>query len=404
MNKIPKFEYVAKDNRGKTNEGVLEAATLKDAAFILRNNSFYPIEITPQNINKSKELFARKEIKTRDLAIFCRQFATTLKSGIPVVDSLDIIHKQIENKKLAKIIAEVYEYIQKGYPVSEALADHPKAFPPLLVNMVETGEISGTLDVVMERMAIHYEKENKTHQKIQAAITYPIVVFVVAILVVVFLLTFVMPTFVGMFDNMGAELPLATRVLMFISSGLSRFWYIFGLLILFSQYILHKYMKTPQGKYNIDKLLLKIPIWGKVQNKVIVSRFTRTMSVLLSSGVDLLQALDIVKRVIDNEFIHKKICDIEEGVSRGISLAELIRNTHIFPPMVYQMIKVGEDSGSLDFVLEKTANFYDDEVETAISQMTTMIEPIIIVFLGGIVGFMVLAMLLPMFDMYSAIG
>lgn len=270
--------------------------------------------------------------------------------------------------------------------------------------MVETGEISGTLDYAMERMAEHFEKENRMTQKLKAAMTYPIIVSIVAVLVVIFLLTFVMPTFIGMFDSMGADLPLITKVLMGISNGLQKFWYLFLLAIILIIYIFDKYSKTKQGKYNLDRLKLTIPIFGKVQKKVIVSRFTRTMSTLLNSGIDLLQALDSVQRVIDNDYVNEKMKIVEEGARKGLGLSEPIMNSGIFPPMVYQMIKVGEDTGSLDFVLEKTSDFYDEEVETAISQLTTMIEPLIIVVLGGVVAFIVAAMILPMFDIYNIIG
>ena len=218
-----------------------------------------------------------------------------------------------------------------------------------------------------------------------------------------FLLTFVMPTFVGMFDSMGGELPFVTRLLMGISSALKRFWYLFLVMFIILGYMYDRYRRTPEGKYRIDKFKLRIPIFGKVQKKVLVSRFTRTMSSLLNSGIDLLQALEVVQRVMDNSYINERMELVEEGARKGLGLAEPIMNAGIFPPMVYQMIKVGEDTGSLDFVLEKTSDFYDEEVETAISQMTTMIEPLIIVLLGGVVGFIVAAMILPMFDMYNMI-
>ena len=399
---MAKFSYIAKNHKGETMKGILEAPKYKDVAAILRNRNYYPIEIKPQTT--AFDLSKYRKVKIKDLAIFCRQFATTLRSGIPVVDSLDILHKQTENKKFAEVIADIYEIIQKGHSLSEAMGAYPKVFPMLLITMIETGEISGTLDNAMERMAIHFEKENNMKPKLRAAITYPIMVSIVAILVVVFLLTFVMPTFVGMFDSMGVDLPLITKILMAISKALQRFWHLFLLAIILIVYISDKYSKTKQGKYKLDHLKLIVPIFGKVQKKVIISRFTRTMSTLLDSGIDLLQALEAVQRVIGNDFVNEKMKVIEEGTRKGLGLSEPIMNSGIFPPMVYQMIKVGEDTGSLDFVLEKTSDFYDKEVETAISQLTTMIEPLIIVVLGGMVAFIVVAMILPMFDIYNMIG
>ncbi len=401
---MPKFVYIAKNDRGRTTKGILEVPKQEDVVAILKGRNYYPIKIKPHRAMVELDFSKYKRIKVKDLAIFCRQFATTLRSGIPVVDSLEILHRQTENKKFAEIIAEVYEVIQKGHPLSEAMAAHPKVFPMILIHMVESGEISGTLDTVMERMAIHFEKENRINQKLKSAMTYPIVVSIVAILVVMFLLTFVMPTFVGMFDSMGGELPFVTRLLMGISSALKRFWYLFLVMFIILGYMYDRYRRTPEGKYRIDKFKLRIPIFGKVQKKVLVSRFTRTMSSLLNSGIDLLQALEVVQRVMDNSYINERMELVEEGARKGLGLAEPIMNAGIFPPMVYQMIKVGEDTGSLDFVLEKTSDFYDEEVETAISQMTTMIEPLIIVLLGGVVGFIVAAMILPMFDLYNMIG
>ena len=399
---MARFSYIAKNNKGKTIKGIIEASSHSDIVAILKGRNYYPIEIKP--IGQALDLTKYKKIKVKDLAVFCRQFATTLRSGIPVVDSLEILHKQTENKKFAQVIGDVYEIIQKGHSLSEAMGAHPNVFPMLLINMVETGEISGTLDSIMERMAVHFEKENRINQKLKSSMTYPIVVSIVAVLVVIFLLTFVMPTFIGMFDSMGAELPLLTRILMGISYGLRKFWYIYLLVVVLIIYGFNKYYKTPSGKYKIDKLKLGVPIFGKVQKKVVVSRFTRTLSTLLNSGIDLLQALDAVQRVINNDFVNEKMRVVEEEARKGLGLSQPIMRTGIFPPMVHQMVKVGEDTGSLDSILEKTADFYDEEVETALSQMTTMIEPLIIVVLGGMVGFIVAAMILPMFDMYNIIG
>lgn len=401
---MPKFFYSAKNNRGQTNEGFIEAPQHKDVVAILRSRNYYPMEIKQEKDIFTIKLFKNKRVKVNDLAIFCRQFATTLGSGIPVVDSLDILYTQTENKKFSEVIKDVYEIIQKGYPLSEALSSHPNIFPILLINMVETGEISGTLDSVMEKMAIHYEKENKIINKVKAAMTYPIVVSIVAILVVMFLLTFVMPTFISMFDSMGAELPLVTKILMGISYGFQQFWYLIIIFISLTIYIFYKNYKTSGGKYAIDKLKLQLPIFGKVNKKVMISRFTRTLATLLESGIDLLQALEVVQRVINNSFVNEKMKKIEEEAQKGLELSESVKNSGIFPPMVYQMIKIGQDTGNLDFVLEKTADFYDEEVDNSIGQMTTMIEPLIIVVLGGIVGFIVMAMILPMFDLYNTIG
>lgn len=398
---MPKFEYIAKNYRGETMKGVIDASRYEEAVANLRNKNYFPIQIeakgTPIQVNLSK----RNKIKIKDLAIFCRQFATTLNAGISVVDSLEILYKQTENKRFAKIITNLYEIIQKGYPLSEAMAAHSNAFPALLIHMIEMGELSGTLDAVVEKMAEHFENENKLNKKLQSAITYPIVVSILAVVIVIFMLIFVMPTFIGIFDSMGTELPMITQILLSISRGLQNYWYLFVLMILIMFFLIDKYGKSQQGKYKIDKMKLKIPILGRVQHKIVISRFTRTMSTLLNSGIDLLQALNIVQKVINNTYMNEKMKIVEEGVRKGLGLAEPIKDSGIFPPMVYQMIRVGEDTGSLDFILSKTADFYDEEIRTSMTKMTTMIEPLIIVVLGLIIGFIVIAMILPMFEMYS---
>lgn len=398
---MPRFTYTVKDYKGQTIKGVMEAHQYEDVITILRNKNYYPIEIESQGIVLDINPSNHRRIKIKDLAVFCRQFATTLHAGIPVMDSLGILHEQTENKRFARTIADVYEMIQKGYSLSEAMTTHSQIFPSLLIHMVETGEISGTLDIVMESMALHFEKENKLNKKLQASITYPVVVSLLAVAIVIFMLTFVMPVFIGMFDNMGAELPLITKILITISESLKKYWYVFIVITLLIMFFFHRYSKSQNGKYNLDRLRLRLPIFGKVQQKIIICRFTRTMSTLLNSGIDLLQALEVVQKVMNNDYINEKMKEVEEGVSRGLGLAGPMRNTKVFPAMVYQMIKVGEDTGSLDFVLSKIADFYDEEVKTAMSQITTMIEPLIIVVLGGIVGFIVIAMILPMFQIYS---
>lgn len=400
---MPKFEYTAKNYKGETIKGVIDAPRYKEAVTILKNKNYFLIKMEVQRIPIEATISKYKRIKTSDLAIFCRQFATTLNAGIPVLESLEILHKQMENKRFSKIIIDIYEIIQKGYSLSEALAFHSNVFPPLLIHMIEMGEISGTLDTVMEKIAKHFEKENKLHKKLQSAITYPIIVSILAIVIVIFMLTFVMPIFIGIFDNMEAELPTITQILIFVSEGIQSYWYLFILITFILIFLLNRYIKSEQGRYNIDKIKLRVPILGKIQYKVAISRFTYTMSTLLSSGIDLLQALNIVQKVMNNKYITKKLKIVEEEVRKGLGLANSIKNSRIFPPIVCKMIQVREDTGSLESILEKTADFYDEEVEISIVKMTTMLEPLIIVILGMIIGFIVIAMILPMFEMYSII-
>ncbi|MFZ7120646.1 MAG: type II secretion system F family protein [Eubacteriaceae bacterium] len=403
---MPIYVYVAKDMEGKTIKGTFDASSKEEVLLLIREKRYIPLQIDELreswggDINFSFE----KKVSIKDLALLCRQFATTIRSGITVVDSIDILRKQTTNKKLAGVLDLMYDDLLRGNSLSASMAKEPKVFPYLLISMIQTGEISGTLDKVMEDMAVHFEKEYKINQKVKSALTYPIVVSIVSILVVVILLTFVMPTFINMFDSFGAELPFATKLLMGISTSIRSFWYIHILIIVATVYFLKKYTSTPQGRYKLDKFKLKMILFGPLNTKVVMSRFANTLSVMLNSGIDILQSLDVVQRVVNNEYIKKDLNVVKDGVRKGFSIGKTMEESGSFPPLVYQMVEVGENSGTLDYVLEKVADFYDTEVETAVDQLTTLIEPLIIVILGIIVAFIVISMILPIFDLYNIIS
>jgi len=399
------YEYTAKDKNGDSVNGTHDAESREEVLNFIRGKQLFPLKIDIKKASWNFDVnIDIQKVKVRDLALFCRQFATTLRSGITVVDSISILRKQTTSKKLSQVLDMVYDEILKGNSLSASMAKEPKVFPFLLINMIETGEVSGNLDNVMEDMADHFEKEYRLGQKVKGALTYPIVVSIVAVLMVALLLTFVMPTFVSMFDSFGAELPGPTKLLMGISDSLKYFWYLYILIIGTSTYLIKKYINTPQGRHRYDKFLLKMPIFGALNTKVVMERFASTISVLLSSGVDILQAIEIVQRVVGNEHIKESLEQVREGVRKGFGLGKTMEATGSFPPLVYQMVDVGENSGTLDFVLQKVADFYESEVETAIGQLTTMIEPLIIIVLGGVVGFIVISMILPIFDLYDVIG
>jgi type IV pilus assembly protein PilC len=373
---------------------------------LIRERKYIPINIEEEKsykLSMNLELTGKK-VKLRDLALFCRQFATTLRSGITVVDSLDILKKQSSSKKLKEVVEKVHEDVQKGNALSYAFSKEPKIFPPLLTNMVETGEVSGTLDDVMDKMATHFEKEYKINQKVKSAVTYPIVVSVVAVAVVVMLLTFVIPTFVQMFAAFDAELPLPTRILLGLSESMKSFWFIYIGVIVFLVYAFKKYASTPEGRLRVDHFKLKMPVFGDLNTKIAMSRFASNLSVMLNSGVDIIQAVEVVQRVVGNEFLKTRLDDVKDGIRKGYGLGMSMEQNGAFPPLVYQMVDVGENSGTLDYVLEKVSDFYESEVDTAIGQLTTIIEPLIIVVLGFVVAFIMVSMLLPMFDLYGAIS
>jgi type IV pilus assembly protein PilC len=284
------------------------------------------------------------------------------------------------------------------------LKAHDDIFPELLINMVEVGEVSGTLDAIMDRMAVNFEKESRVQNKVKGAMVYPIVLSVVAVCVVAFLLAFVLPTFTGMFEQSNVPLPLPTKIILGASDGLLKYWYVILPVLGLFAYLAVRWAKTDDGRLQIDKFKLKIPVVRNVAQKVATARFTRTMAMLISSGFPLLQALEVVAKVVGNQVMSNGILKAREEVMKGIELSIPIRNMGLFPPMIDSLIKIGEESGSLDNVLEKTAEFYDGEVETATAQLTTMIEPMIIIVLGFVVGFIILSIILPMFQMYNSVG
>ncbi len=401
---MPKYNYKAKTIDGATIKGAIEVNEERDVIAYLKDKGYFPLAITQQTLLQKEITFSFLEtVKASDIAIFCRQFYTIINAGISVLGCLDIMRKQTENAKLKEIIGKVYEEVQKGNTLSSAMKEH-KVFPSILMNMVEAGEVSGTLDTSFEKMATHFEKENKLNKKIKGAMTYPIIVAIVATIVIIILVTFVVPTFVGMFAGMGMELPLSTKILLEISDFIKNRWYILLGGVVGGLFAFKKYADSELGKLTLDGIKLRIPIFGKLNQKVIASRFSRTLSTLLASGLPILSAIDMVAKVVDNHVVAKGLEKAGQEVSRGVDLATPIANIGIFPPMVVHMLKIGEDTGSLESILEKTADFYDTEVETAITQMTTLLEPLIIVVMAVVVGFVIISIVQPMFGMYGGIG
>lgn len=397
------YKYKAVSESGQVLEGVYEARTEDDVIAMIRNNSYLPVSIEESDTReKSLNIFTNR-VKKKDLAIFCRQFYTMLNAGISIVKCLDILEKQVENNVLKKATGRVYEDVQKGFTLSEAMKKNEEVFPSLFINMIEAGEVSGNLDVIMERMSIHYEKENKIENKVKSALVYPIILTIVAIGVVIFLLTFVMPTFIGMFESSGVALPTPTRLLLNISYGLQNYWYIFIPIIIALIVLARLYSQTEAGSLSFDSIKIKMPGIKKTNIKIITSRFTRTLATLIASGIPLLEALDVVGKVVGNKVVAQGIKKAKEDVRKGVPLSRTIREMNVFPPMVDSMLKVGEESGSLDEILTKTADFYDEEVEVSLQKMTTMLEPIMTVLMAIIIGFIVISMAMPMFDMVNTI-
>lgn len=397
------FKYRAVSENGQVIEGYHEAQSEEEVVNMLKNNKYFPIDIEEEiGADIRTSLFAKKVTK-KDIAVFSRQFYTMLDAGIGVVEALDILKRQTENKTLKQTIDIVYEDVQKGMSLSEAMGKHEKVFPSLLINMVEAGEVSGNLDVIMERMAIHYEKEFNIENKIKNAFMYPIILSIVAISVVIFLLVVVMPTFIGMFEESGTTLPTPTRILLTISDWLTNYWYLFIGVVLILIFGIITLGKSKEGRRFFDNLKIKLPVIKNMNIKIITSRFTRTLSTLLSSGIPLLQALDVVSKVVGNEIVGAELQLAKEDIRKGVPMSKTIRDIEIFPPMVDSMIGIGEESGALDDILYKTADFYDEEAEASMEKMTTLLEPILIVFMAIIIGFIVVSIAMPMFEIYDTI-
>ena len=374
----------------------------EDIIDFLKQQKFTVIEIKhKQTVDLNR--FTSKKIKSKDLAVFCKQMHAMLKAGVNIVNILDILKQQNENRKLRSYISLMHEDLQKGYTFSEALRHQKVTFPEIFISMIEAGELSGNIDVIMDRLSKHYEKEYKIENKIKSAMTYPIILSIVCTLVVIFLLTSIMPTFIEMYVSSGVSLPKLTMIIINFSNLLKQSWFLFVLGIAVFIFAISFAGKIPQVKEKRDYIKTRIPLVKYLVIKVAASRFSRTLSTLLGSGAALLNALETVSGVTGNLYISNKILEIREDVRRGLPLSLLLQNQGTFPPMVYYMIKIGEDSGSMEEVLDKTADFYDEEIETAIQRLTTLLEPLMIVVMAIVIGFIVISMVLPMFEMVKTV-
>jgi type IV pilus assembly protein PilC len=345
-------------------------------------------------------------VTTRDLAIFTRQFATMINAGLPLVQCLDILSKQTENVAFRQIIAGVTREVEAGNTLAESLSkkENQRVFDELFINMVEAGEAGGILDDILMRLATFIEKAEALKRKVQGAMVYPGVVMTVAVLATSFMLIFIIPTFARMFSGFGAELPLPTKIVMGLSSFLRSYWWVLILSLIGTAVGLQRYYRTEQGHMNIDRFLLKVPVLGDVLRKGAVARFTRTLGTLISSGVPILTGLEITARTSGNRVIQAAIMAARASIREGETISAPLRESNVFPPMVVQMISVGEETGALDDMLTRIADFYDSEVDTAVDALTSLIEPIMIVFMGGVVGGMVVAMYLPMFKLINVVA
>ncbi len=402
---MPVYKWVAETKKGKILKGELEAVDERIAQLQLkrRNLTIKKIKAKPKDLFANVAFFQPK-ITAKDVVIFTRQFSTMIDAGLPLVQGLTILAEQTENKTFQNVLKTVTKDVEGGSSLAEALKKHPKVFDALYFNLVAAGEIGGILDTILQRLAAYIEKAEKLKTRIKGAMTYPIIVVAVAVLVIAVILIFVIPVFQEMFSSFGKALPVPTQIVVNMSDFLKgNIHYVIVAFIAFV-FAFKKYRNTKKGRKQTDALALKLPVFGNLLKKSAVARFTRTLGTMISSGVPILDALEIVAKTSGNVILEEIIYEVRSSIAEGQTIAEPLSEADIFPRMVVQMISVGEATGALDTMLNKIADFYDDEVDAAVEALTSMLEPLLMVFLGGAIGGLVIAMYLPIFQMAAAMG
>ncbi len=396
------YIYTAVGKNGKKVKGTISATNESRARIMLKEQGLVPTKIAKQTaLNKDIDINIGTAVKPRDLSVFCRQFHSILKAGVTIVEALEMLAGQTENKVFAKAIRETRAMVQKGSTLAEAMKEQPKIYPNLLVNMVEAGEVSGSLEVALERMAIQFEKSTKTKALVKKALTYPVMILIVAFAVVIIMSIVVVPKFAEMFEEMDTEMPAMTKIIMSFSDFIMHKWYLVILVVAVAAFGIVTFFRSDIGKRFWGKVSIKLPIFGKLIVKSTAASFARTISTLVSAGVPLSEAIEITSRSLNNVLFQEALMDAKRKVEQGSNLSEPLEECGLFPAMIPQMIRIGEETGNVDGMLVKAADYYEEEVEIATGSLTSMIEPLIIVVLGAIVAFLVLALYMPMMSMYS---
>ncbi|MEG1255830.1 type II secretion system F family protein [Clostridium sp.] len=399
---MAKYKYKAINSKGEIIEGIHEGKTRDEVLNVMLSNGYSPLLI--DEVIGSKEIIFGKsgKINTKDISIFCRQLATMIEAGVSITNAINLLSEQIPNKKLQDILGKVNEDIRKGEELSVAMSRYKDDFPQLLISMIEVGEQSGTLDAIMNRMAVYYEKQTKMNGKVKNALIYPAILGVVTLFVVVFILTYIMPMFMDMFESAGSELPAMTQFVLAMGDGIRRYGLLIGfvavgIIVGFKYYT----TKVDDGIYMYSKFKIKKSLFKDLNQKVIVSRFSRGLSTVLGAGLSLSNSIEVVSAILENKYTHTKLKAVREDMLVGQPLSDAIKKSELFPVMLTSMIKIGEESGALDDILTKTADFYDEELERAIEAFTTILEPVMLVVMGIIVGFLIISILTPMFEMFN---
>lgn len=398
------FEYRVRDRSGRLSSGTLEGDDVEAVARRLREMGLTPINVTRQTRGLRTEIVLRPgHVDLRDLAIFCRQFATMLTAGLPILRCIATLADQTESRELAKVLRVVRTDVERGSSLTAAMQRHPKTFDDLLVAMVRTGETTGMLGDVMGELSSQIEAEVTLRGRVRSAMTYPVAVIGLVLAILAAMLLFVVPQFETIYSSLDAQLPLPTRILLTLSRGFQRWWWIVSILGAAGSWWFGRWRRTPSGRARVDATKLRLPVFGELFRKVAMARFATTLGILLRSGVPILQALDVVADAVNNAVVGAALGEVKDSVRRGESLAGPLARHDVFPAMVVQMAAVGEEAGSVDTMMGKVAEFYNDEVEATVSALTSLIEPILIVIIGGVVGAAVLALYLPMFNVINLI-
>ena len=400
------YVWEGRSRKGTMERGELSAANEAAVRLALRRQQIQAIKIEakPRDILRGFKFSKRKKVKEKDIVIFTRQFATMIDAGLPLVQCLEILASQQDNVTLKEILLKVKADVEAGSTFADALRKHPTVFNELYCNLVTAGETGGILDTILNRLAAYIEKSMNLKKKVKGAMVYPLAVLSIATIVVIGMLVFVIPVFQKMFADMGGTLPAFTQMIINLSDFMRRYFLLVGAVFVALYFVFQRYYKTESGQETIDNYLLKLPIFGVLIRKVAIAKFTRTLGTMLASGVPILEGLDIVARTSGNKIIEKAILKTKMSIGEGKTIAEPLGVSGVFPPMVVQMISVGESTGALDSMLSKIADFFDDEVDAAVANLTSLLEPLLMVFLGGAIGAIVVAMYLPIFQMASVLG
>lgn len=397
---MAQYNYKAMDKNGKAKKGSIEAINLDKAKEKLKSEGLIVQDIKEQGVGKKG---GGKKVKDKDLAVFCKQFSAVLNAGVTIISALEMMSEQLENKTLKRALQEAQSYVQKGGTLADAFKLNPKVFPPIMINMTAAGEMSGNLEICFDRLTTHFETANALHSKVKGAVTYPIVILIVVAAVVAVLLVGVIPQFSQMFDDLGSELPAATQMLVNLSNFLQHKWYILVIIVAAIVFGLKAFGKTEPGSLMYAKIGIKFPLFGNLTIKSAAATFSRTMATLMASGISLIDAVEQVAKMINNRIIREALLDAKTQIAKGVPLSKPLRDCGIFPPMLPQMTKIGEETGNIEDMMDKVADYYEMEVNDATDALTAAMEPLIIVIMGVVVGGIVMAIYSPMLSMYDAI-